>query len=213
MKLFPNSQLLLNKSILLFGLCVQPFAEIPYYENKIPKVETNDVIFRCKMSNSYINNKYRITYNSIYKQVIVCNLCNSENDFDMSKPGMKNEYFNNDSNSVPELNLPTIDFIAPIKFQTGSTNFKPHYMFMIDVEKSQLLLCKNYTYITSEEWKWIRKHVQMVRNPEIFDVGNIRKRKGSVANVFFDNTKGSPIINERRFSYNIQNIFMTFILN
>ena len=84
---------------------------------------------------------------------------------------------------------------------------------MIDVEKSQLLLCKNYTYITSEEWKWIRKHVQMVRNPEIFDVGNIRKRKGSVANVFFDNTKGSPIINERRFSYNIQNIFMTFILN
>ena len=84
---------------------------------------------------------------------------------------------------------------------------------MIDVEKSQLLLCKNYIYITSEEWKWIRKHVQMVRNPEIFDVGNIRKRKGSVVNVFFDNTKGSPIINERPFSYNIQNIFMTFILN
>ena len=113
MKLFPNSQLLLNKSILLFGLCVQPFAEIPYYENKIPKVETNDVILRYKMSNSYINNKYRITYNSIYKQVIVCNLCNFEKDFEMSKAGIKNKYFNNDSNSSPELNLPTIDFIAP----------------------------------------------------------------------------------------------------
>ena len=113
MKLFPNSQLLLNKSILLFGLCVQPFAGIPYYENKIPKVETNDVILRYKMSNSYINNKYRITCDSIYIQVIVCILCNFENDFEMSKAGIKNEYFNNDSNSSPELNLPTIDFIAP----------------------------------------------------------------------------------------------------
>ena len=65
------------------------------------------------MSNSYINNKYRITCDSIYKQVIVCNLCNFENDFEMSKAEIKNEYFNNDSNSSPELNLPTIDFIAP----------------------------------------------------------------------------------------------------
>ena len=65
----------------------------------------------------------------------------------MSKPGMKNEYFNNDSNSVPELNLPTIDFIAPIKFQTGSTNFKPHYMFMIDVEKNSYELgLPNYIF-------------------------------------------------------------------
>jgi hypothetical protein len=53
----------------------------------------------------------------------------------------------------------------------------------------------------------------MVRNPEIFDIGNIRKRKGSVINVFFDNSKQSPINANRPFSYNIQNIFMTFLLN
>ena len=32
----------------------------------------------------------------------------------MTKQGMKNEYFNNDSSLVPELNKPTIDFIDPI---------------------------------------------------------------------------------------------------
>ena len=53
----------------------------------------------------------------------------------MTKPGMKNEYFNNDSSLVPELNKPTIDFIAPI-FKTGNIDFKPHYIFMIDIEKN-----------------------------------------------------------------------------
>ena len=53
----------------------------------------------------------------------------------MTKPGMKNEYFNNDSSLVPELNKPTIDFIAPI-FKSGNTEFKPHYIFMIDIEKN-----------------------------------------------------------------------------
>ena len=53
----------------------------------------------------------------------------------MTKPGMKNEYFNNDSTLVPELNKPTIDFIAPI-FKSGNTEFKPHYIFMIDIEKN-----------------------------------------------------------------------------
>ena len=84
---------------------------------------------------------------------------------------------------------------------------------IIDVQTSQLLMVKNDNYINSEEWKWLRKNVQMVRNPEIFDIGNIIKRKSSVINVFFDNTKVSPIIPERPFSYNIQNILMTFLLN
>ena len=84
---------------------------------------------------------------------------------------------------------------------------------IIDVKKSQLLLVKNDSYINSEEWKWLRKHIQMVRNPEIFDIGNIIKRKYSAINVFFDNSKITPIIEERPFSYNIQNILMTFLLN
>ena len=84
---------------------------------------------------------------------------------------------------------------------------------VIDVEKSQLLIMKNDSYINSEEWKWLRKNIQMVRNPEIFDIGNIIKRKSSVINVFFDNTNFSPIIPDRPFSYNIQNILMNFLLN
>ena len=32
--------------------------KIPDYENEIPKVEANEVIFRYKKCNSYINNKY-----------------------------------------------------------------------------------------------------------------------------------------------------------
>ena len=84
---------------------------------------------------------------------------------------------------------------------------------IIDVQTSQLLLMKNDSYINSEEWKWLRKHIQMVRNPEIFNIGNIIKRKYSAINVFFDNSKITPVIEERPFSYNIQNILMTFLLN
>jgi len=84
---------------------------------------------------------------------------------------------------------------------------------IIDVQNSQLLTYKNDSYLNSEEWKWLRRNIQMVRNPEIFDIGNIKKRKSSVVNVFFDNSKTCPIIEERSFSYNIQNIFMTFLLN
>ena len=84
---------------------------------------------------------------------------------------------------------------------------------IIDVQNSQLLINKNDSYLNREEWKWLRKNIQMVRNPEIFDIENIIKRKHSAINVFFDNTKDSPIIAERPFSYNIQNIFMILLLN
>ena len=84
---------------------------------------------------------------------------------------------------------------------------------IIDIQNSQLLITKNDLYLNSDEWKWLRKNIQMVRNPEIFDIGNIMKRKNSLHNVFFDSTKESPIIPDRPFSYNIQNILMIFLLN
>ena len=34
----------------------------------------------------------------------------------MSKPGMKNEYFNIDSNSVPKLNLPISETMSPFEW-------------------------------------------------------------------------------------------------
>jgi hypothetical protein len=83
---------------------------------------------------------------------------------------------------------------------------------IIDIKKSQLLTVKSDSYINSEEWAWLRKNIQMVRNPEIFDIENIIKKKQP--NIYFDNTKlSSPIIPEKSFSYNIQNIFLTFLLN
>ena len=87
----------------MFGLTLQPFAELPSYESEVPKVEVNDNIFRCQQCKSYINNKYQITYSKNNKQVAICNLCKFENEFDVTKPGMKNDYFNSDKSSITEL--------------------------------------------------------------------------------------------------------------
>ena len=131
----PISQSLLNETSLLFGLCIQPFAEIPDYEESIPKVETGNTIFRCKQCKSYINNKYVISYSAQNKQVAICNLCRYENEFNNEIPGIKNEYFNSDYSNCPELMKPTIDFIAPSNFK-ASKLFIPHYLFMIDITEN-----------------------------------------------------------------------------
>ena len=131
----PISQSLLNETNLLFGLCIQPFAEVPDYEDPLPKVQSGESIFRCKQCKSYINNKYNICYSQQNKQVAICNLCQFENDFDMNVPGVKNDYFNSDYSSTPELIKPTIDFIAPKNFKSSKL-FLPHYLFMIDITEN-----------------------------------------------------------------------------
>ena len=135
----PISQSLLNETNLLFGLCIQPFAEIPDYEEQIPKVGTGDTIFRCKQCNSYINNKYNITYSAQNKQIAICNLCQKENEFDNTIPGVKSDYFNSDYSTCPELVKPTIDFIAPTNFKSSKI-FVPHYLFMIDISENSYQL-------------------------------------------------------------------------
>ena len=135
MNTIPISQSLINETSLLFGLCIQPFAQIPDYEQKIPIVETGDAIFRCEKCRSYINNKYNITYSSQNRQVAVCNLCFHENEFNPQVPGVKNDYFNSDLSNCPELVRPTIDFFAPKSFGTFKP-FVPHYLFMIDITEN-----------------------------------------------------------------------------
>ena len=130
----PISQSLLNETNLLFGICVQPFAEIPDYEEKIPIVQTGDDIFRCKQCKCYINNKYNISYSAQNKQVAICNLCQYENELDINRPGIKSEYLSSDFSSCPELAKPTIDFIAPKNFKSSKL-FVPHYLFMIDISE------------------------------------------------------------------------------
>ena len=131
----PISQSLLNETNLLFGICIQPFAEIPEYEEQIPIVQTGESIFRCKQCKCYINNKYNISYSVQNKQVAICNLCQYENEFDIEKPGIKSEYFNTDYSNCPELVKPTIDFIAPSNFKSAKP-FIPHYLFMIDITEN-----------------------------------------------------------------------------
>ena len=48
---------------------------------------------------------------------------------------------------------------------------------IIDTQKGQFLINKSNGFINSEEWKWLRKNIQLVRNPEIFDIENIDSKK------------------------------------
>ncbi len=84
---------------------------------------------------------------------------------------------------------------------------------IISTRNSQLLINKFHTFISSEELKWLRKNIQLVKNPEIFDVENINKHKNKdiIKNNIFDENE-SPILLNRTFSYNIQNILMHFYL-
>ena len=121
----------ITNSHLMFGMVMQPFAEFNPMEKEIPKVEVPEGIFRCKRCEAYINNKFKIDFNKSNKRIATCNLCSYQNELDTTNPKVKSEYFNS-SIPVPELSVPTIDFIAPnsMKHQVA---FIPHYLFMIDV--------------------------------------------------------------------------------
>ena len=85
---------------------------------------------------------------------------------------------------------------------------------IIDIKNSQLLIDKTDVFIDSREWKKLRKNIQLVRNPEIFDLENInnKKKKGSNEVHLYEEDEENIILPNRPFSYNIQNILMKFIL-
>ena len=86
---------------------------------------------------------------------------------------------------------------------------------IIDTRKSQLLVDKSNIFIDSNEWKWLRKNIQLVRNPEIFYLDNINKKKKNSNNSIYlsEEDEENIVLPNRSFSYNIQNIFMKYILN
>ena len=93
-------------------------------------------------------------------------------------------------------------------------NFDEKSNIIIDVQKGQLLIDKTNAFIDSNEWKWLRKNIQLVRNPEIFDLENINKKRNSGYAIYLnDEEDENVILPNRPFSYNIQYIFMIFILN
>ena len=83
---------------------------------------------------------------------------------------------------------------------------------IIDTQTSQLFIDKNDIFIDSSEWKWLRRNIQLVRNPEIFNLDNFEMTNKKKINKYFSNEEDNPILPNRPFSYNIQNIFLTFIL-
>ena len=94
------------------------------------------------------------------------------------------------------------------KFNFGENNI------IIDSQNSQLLIDKSNIFINSREWKWIRKNIQLVRNPEIFDLENIGNKKNNLNSIYLnEEVEENLILPNRPFSYNIQNILMKFILN
>lgn len=128
----PLEQDMINKSGLIFGLHIQPFAELVEGDSTIPRVEINDDIFRCTLCNTYVNNKFEIKYLNNSKRVAICNCCQYSIDISSSNNILKPEYLASDVSSVPELFSPTIDYVAPTKF-LPKHSFSPAYGIFIDV--------------------------------------------------------------------------------
>ena len=91
-------------------------------------------------------------------------------------------------------------------------NFESDNNIIIDSQKSKLFIDKNDIFIDSSDWKWLRRNIQLVRNPEIFNLDNIDITNNKKANKLLFNEDDNPILPNRPFSYNIQNIILTFIL-
>ena len=82
-----------------------------------------------------------------------------------------------------------------------------HNLINIDGNNSQVIFNKEYDLIDRNYLIWLRKNIQILKNPEIFNVENlnlINSRKGK--------NEDENLINlNRPLSYNIQNIFLNFI--
>ena len=114
-------------------------------------------------------------------------------------------------------NLIIINKNVVMKYQSELNGPKKKLVFnydnniILDVQKSQLFIDKRDIFIDSNDWKWLRRNIQLVRNPELFDLDSIdlqnKKNKTSISN-----DEDNPILPNRSFSYNIQNIILTFIL-
>jgi hypothetical protein len=93
------------------------------------------------------------------------------------------------NNIIQGNNLLTVNGSYLYKYELDSNlkktklNFQEKNNIIIDTEKSQLLIDKTNIFIDSMEWKWLRRNIQLVRNPEIFDLENINNKKNNSGNV------------------------------
>ena len=115
-------------------------------------------------------------------------------------------------------NFINVDGSFLYKFEKGENehkkvklNFEEKNNIIIDSQKCQMLVDRTDIFVDNNERKWLRKNIQLIRNPEIFDLDNINNNSND--NKINLNENEDIILPNRPFSYNIQNIFMIHILN
>ena len=93
-------------------------------------------------------------------------------------------------------------------------NWKEKYL-TIDCKNSQIMEDSELNLIDRKYFKWLRKCFQIIKNPEIFNVGclnyNTKNNNKNKNNNNNDNDIENPINPNRPLSYNLQNIFLTFL--
>ena len=77
----------------------------------------------------------------------------------------------------------------------------------IDCKNSQIMEDNEINLVDRKYFKWLRKNCQIIKNPEIFDIDNLKINKNKKEN----DEEENPININRPLSYNIQNIFLIFI--
>ena len=84
---------------------------------------------------------------------------------------------------------------------------------VFDCVNNQFVIDTDVNLIEREDYNWLRRNIQLVKNPDIFNTENITNDKNSFMSMLIMNSKGEiPISPKRSFSYNIQNIFLEFFL-
>ena len=84
---------------------------------------------------------------------------------------------------------------------------------VFDCNNNQFVIDTDINLIEREDYNWLRRNIQLVKNPDIFNTENITNDKNSFMNMLIMNSKGEiPISPKRSFSYNVQNIFLEFFL-
>ena len=116
-------------------------------------------------------------------------------------------------------NFVTVNGSYLYKYEKGNNKnkkiklkFEEKNNIIIDSQKCQMLVDKTDIFVDNDERKWLRKNIQLIRNPEIFDLDNINNDSNRKNKINLNNEDEVAILPNRPFSYNIQNIFMTFII-
>ena len=124
----------------------------------------------------------------------------------------------NKSGIIQGNNLVTVNGSYLYKYQKGENkktklNFEEKNNIIIDSQKCQMLVDRTNIFVNNNERKWLRKNIQLIRNPEIFDLENMNSNQNKSNKIYLNDKDEVVILPNRPFSYNIQNIFMIYILN